>query len=219
MTLRPSEMSRLANECRRSYGTVRPNQLLPRRPGSSAGAGAVIPESIAIRMLLPDTSTPWALPCRAGTLEDDPQFRERTGEITRRHTRGIIDSVEELADLGLIERGTLELRLHRSTPLQALHPQRPRRLLRLLPPQGAPRGAGRRAPHALRPDWHTSFKPTRGSTPCGTPPPASRRRSCDAAGDPRPRCDPRPHPLPAARLRRTRVRRLLRSEECGCRQA
>lgn len=84
-------------------------------------AGQLTPDSIAVRMLLPDTSTPWALPCRAGTLEDDPDFRARSGEITRRHTRGIIDSVEELADLELVKRGTVEIRLHRSTPLFKLY--------------------------------------------------------------------------------------------------
>src|ERR1022692_4329148 len=63
--------------------------------------GQLVPESIDIRILIPDTSQPWAIPCHVGDLADDPGFRERAEQITRRHTDAITESVSELADLGL----------------------------------------------------------------------------------------------------------------------
>ena len=46
-------------------------------------AGAAAPDSIAIRMLLPDTSHPMPLPCRVDGLADDPEFRERSRAMMR----------------------------------------------------------------------------------------------------------------------------------------
>ena len=62
-----------------------------------------MPESIDIRILVPDTSQPWAIPCRVDDLADEPAFRERAEQITRRHTDAITESVAELADLGLVQ--------------------------------------------------------------------------------------------------------------------
>src|SRR5690606_25486008 len=57
--------------------------------------GRLTPESIAIRILLPDMTAPSAVPARAdGT--DDPAIRERSAAIARRHTEAITDSVREL---------------------------------------------------------------------------------------------------------------------------
>jgi hypothetical protein len=75
-----------------------------------------VPESIDIRILIPDTSQPWAIPCRTGDLADDPGFRERAEQITRRHTDAITESVSELADLGLVKTAASQVRVHRVTP-------------------------------------------------------------------------------------------------------
>ena len=83
--------------------------------------GRLTPEAISIRMLLVDTGTPWALPCRADDLADDPHFRERAATITQRHTQAISDSVHELADLGLVQQASVEIRVHHLAPLFKLY--------------------------------------------------------------------------------------------------
>jgi DNA-binding transcriptional regulator YhcF (GntR family) len=83
--------------------------------------GRLTPEAISIRMLLVDTGTPWALPCRADDLADDPDFRERAATITQRHTRAISESVHELADLGLVQQASVEVRVHQLAPLFKLY--------------------------------------------------------------------------------------------------
>lgn len=84
-------------------------------------AGRVRPESVAVRMLLPNTSVPMVLPCRADDLGDDPDFRERAASIRLRHTAAVIDSVQELADMGLVQNATTQVRLHNSSPLFKLY--------------------------------------------------------------------------------------------------
>jgi DNA-binding transcriptional regulator YhcF (GntR family) len=80
-------------------------------------AGAAAPESIAIRILVPDSTKPAALPCRAEDLADDPAFRERSYAMAQRHTEAIVDAVHELDELGLIGSATVELRVHQLAPL------------------------------------------------------------------------------------------------------
>jgi DNA-binding transcriptional regulator YhcF (GntR family) len=77
--------------------------------------GQLVPESIAVRILVPDTRQPWAFPCRAGDLADEPAFRERADQISRRHTDAIIESVRELADLGLVKTANADVRVHGGT--------------------------------------------------------------------------------------------------------
>ncbi|HEX4659739.1 MAG TPA: GntR family transcriptional regulator, partial [Streptosporangiaceae bacterium] len=64
--------------------------------------GQLVPESIDIRILVQDTRQPWAFPCRADTRADEPAFRQRAEQITRRHTDAVAESVAELSDLGLV---------------------------------------------------------------------------------------------------------------------
>jgi DNA-binding transcriptional regulator YhcF (GntR family) len=80
-------------------------------------AGAAPPESIAIRILVPDSTKPAALPCRADDLADDPAFRERSHAMAQRHTEAIIDAVHELDELGLVGTGTVVVRVHQLAPL------------------------------------------------------------------------------------------------------
>jgi DNA-binding transcriptional regulator YhcF (GntR family) len=80
-------------------------------------AGAAAPESIAIRILVPDSTKPAALPCRAEDLADDPAFRERSHAMAQRHSEAIVDAVHELDELGLVGSGTVELRVHQLAPL------------------------------------------------------------------------------------------------------
>jgi len=84
-------------------------------------AGQLVPDSIDIRILIPDTSRSWAIPCRTEDLADEPAFRQRAEGITRRHTDAIIESVAELADLGLVRSAAARVRVHGSSPMFKLY--------------------------------------------------------------------------------------------------
>jgi DNA-binding transcriptional regulator YhcF (GntR family) len=83
--------------------------------------GQLVPESIDIRILVPDTSKPWAIPARVADLADEPAFRERAEQISRRHTDAITESVAELTDLGLVKNATARVRLHGAAPMFKLY--------------------------------------------------------------------------------------------------
>ena len=84
-------------------------------------SGRLAPETIAVRVLISDMTAPMALPARAETQADDPAVRERAERITRRAADGIIDQVAELGDLGLVRSTTVEVRMHRASPLFKLY--------------------------------------------------------------------------------------------------
>src|ERR1700761_9169665 len=65
--------------------------------------GEIKPESVTIRLLLPDTTRPMTVPCRVEDLADDPAYRARMHQITGRHAYAILETVQELARLGRIE--------------------------------------------------------------------------------------------------------------------
>jgi DNA-binding transcriptional regulator YhcF (GntR family) len=79
--------------------------------------GRLAPETIVIRVLLSDMTVPMALPARAETQSDDPLVRSRAERITRRAAEGIIDQVQELAELGLVRSATVDVRVHNAAPL------------------------------------------------------------------------------------------------------
>ena len=68
--------------------------------------------SITIRRLLPDTTRPMVLPCRAGDLADDSGLRARMTRLTARHAHAITASVQELAALGIVPDAKAEIRAH-----------------------------------------------------------------------------------------------------------
>lgn len=84
-------------------------------------AGQLKPRSLTLRILVPDTSEPMAVPCRSEDLADDPEFRQRATRIMLRHGQAILDSVEELADLGMVENARAEIRIHGVPPLFKLY--------------------------------------------------------------------------------------------------
>jgi DNA-binding transcriptional regulator YhcF (GntR family) len=90
-------------------------------PLDKVRAGSLVPQSIHMRLLLPDTAQVMALPQRADTGADDPAVRQRAERIMRRHTEAISDSVAELADLGLVKSAGIEVRLHGAVPLFKLY--------------------------------------------------------------------------------------------------
>jgi hypothetical protein len=83
--------------------------------------GNAKPRSLAIRLLLPDTTRPMVLPCRADDLADDPGYRDRAHQIATQHARAILDTVHELTDLGLIETASTQIRVHPCAALFKLY--------------------------------------------------------------------------------------------------
>lgn len=83
--------------------------------------GQLKPHSLTLRILVPDTSEPMAVPCRSEDLADDPDFRHRANRIMLRHGQAILDSVDELADLGIVENAKAQIRVHGCPPLFKLY--------------------------------------------------------------------------------------------------
>ncbi len=63
-------------------------------------AGRLRPESLTVRLLIPDTELPWTLPATVEGLNDSPAFRKRATRIMQRHTSAIVEAVNELSELG-----------------------------------------------------------------------------------------------------------------------
>jgi hypothetical protein len=83
--------------------------------------GEIKPDSVSIRMLLPDTTRPMAVPCRVEDLADDPDYRARMHQITGRHAYAIVETVQELARLGRIKEASTEIRAYQVPPLFKLY--------------------------------------------------------------------------------------------------
>ncbi|MDX8051882.1 winged helix-turn-helix domain-containing protein [Lentzea sp. BCCO 10_0798] len=83
--------------------------------------GRLTPESIHVRILVPDPRVPWSVPSTVDTRADSPAFRKRAEEIMRRHTLAIVDNVTELGALGLVKDATAEVRVHPAAPLFKLY--------------------------------------------------------------------------------------------------
>lgn len=83
--------------------------------------GRIRPKSIAIRILIPDTTAPMAIPCRADDLGDSPEFRARMTRLANRYVGAIADTVHELNELGLVEKATAAVHTHHAAPLFKLY--------------------------------------------------------------------------------------------------
>jgi len=80
--------------------------------------GRLTPQSVHVRMLLSDMTQPIALPSRAGDKPgDDAAVRGRMAKTAERHALGIVESIAELADLGLVQKASADVRVHGSAPL------------------------------------------------------------------------------------------------------
>jgi hypothetical protein len=83
--------------------------------------GETKPASVSIRMLLPDTTRPMAVPCRVEDLADDPDYRARMHQVTGRHAYAILETVQELARLGRIKEASTKIRAYQVPPLFKLY--------------------------------------------------------------------------------------------------
>jgi DNA-binding transcriptional regulator YhcF (GntR family) len=80
-------------------------------------AGRLTPESIAVRILVPDHSQPAAVPSAIDSPQNDNAVRDRASRISQRNSEAIIDSVRELGELGLVRSATAEVRHHGTAAL------------------------------------------------------------------------------------------------------
>ncbi|MFF1836804.1 GntR family transcriptional regulator [Streptomyces sp. NPDC058231] len=84
-------------------------------------SGRLTPESITVRLLLPDTTVPMAVPVLVDGLQDDPALRDRARNIGLTNAGGIKHSVEVLAEYGLVKSVNVEVRVHRASSLFKLY--------------------------------------------------------------------------------------------------
>ncbi|MFE3201425.1 GntR family transcriptional regulator [Embleya sp. NPDC059237] len=90
-------------------------------PLDKVRSGRLTPESISVRLLLPDTSASMAVPVLVDELEDDPALRNRARDIALTNAGGILHSVEVLAELGLIQTASVQVKVHRASSLFKLY--------------------------------------------------------------------------------------------------
>lgn len=90
-------------------------------PIDKVRAGRLRPQSIRVRLLVPDTSMPWTLPAQVDDMSDNPAFRERAAGISRRHTFATVDAINELSELGVVEDAHAEVRAFPAVPLFKLY--------------------------------------------------------------------------------------------------
>ena len=82
--------------------------------------GRYQPKSITVRMILPDTSQPWVFPIKQDG-SDSPEFRQRHQRTIDRYTGGLVDTIDELSQHGLIDSGSADIRVVGSPPLNKLY--------------------------------------------------------------------------------------------------
>jgi len=80
-------------------------------------AGRLTPESIQLRALIVDTEQPMTLPRSAVAGGDNAEVWKRSDRITRRSVGSLVDSITELADLGLVKHASAEIRAHNLAPM------------------------------------------------------------------------------------------------------
>lgn len=90
-------------------------------PLDNIRSGRLTPQEITIRILVPDTTTPWTLPRRVDQAGDFPPIRERMAEIAVRHIESLRHSVNELAEIGLVKKASVEMRVYGTPPLFKLY--------------------------------------------------------------------------------------------------
>jgi DNA-binding transcriptional regulator YhcF (GntR family) len=83
--------------------------------------GRLTPQTLKIRVLVPDLTVPIALPSLADGGRDDPGVRGRSERITRRANQAIVDAVEELEQLGLVKQASADIRTYRGSPVFKLY--------------------------------------------------------------------------------------------------
>jgi DNA-binding transcriptional regulator YhcF (GntR family) len=84
-------------------------------------SGRLTPESITVRILIPDLALPMGLPVPVDDLSDSPDLRARSRRIVERSIHGIGDALEELESLELVKTARSEVRVYGGVPLFKLY--------------------------------------------------------------------------------------------------
>jgi DNA-binding transcriptional regulator YhcF (GntR family) len=90
-------------------------------PLDKVRSGRLTPQSIAVRLLLPDSDAHMAVPVLVDGLRDDPALRNRAGQLGVTYAGGIAHSVEVLAELGLVQSAQVQVRFFRASALFKLY--------------------------------------------------------------------------------------------------
>ncbi|MFB7762620.1 GntR family transcriptional regulator [Streptomyces xiamenensis] len=90
-------------------------------PLDKVRSGRLTPQSVTVRLLLPDSTAPMAVPVLVDELRDDSALRQRAGQLAVTHAGGIKHSVEVLAELGLVQSAKVETRFYRASALFKLY--------------------------------------------------------------------------------------------------
>ncbi|MFD8319577.1 hypothetical protein [Kitasatospora purpeofusca] len=90
-------------------------------PLDKVRSGRLAPESITVRLLLPDTTAPMAVPVLVDGLQDEAALRQRARNIALTNAGGIAHSVEMLAELGLVQKASVQVKVHRASSLFKLY--------------------------------------------------------------------------------------------------
>lgn len=96
-------------------------QGLLQEPLDKIRAGQLTPSSLQVRVLLPDMTAPAGVPARASDGADDPKLRQRAARIAHRSIDAIVASIEELAELELVDSADVTVKAHRAAPLFKLY--------------------------------------------------------------------------------------------------
>lgn len=93
-----------------------------REPIDRIRAGHLRPASITVRILVPDTRKPQAIPSAVDPSQaEGDKPRERAHKIMLRNIQGIIDAVTELETLGLVQEARARVRVYDSSPTFKLY--------------------------------------------------------------------------------------------------
>ncbi|MFD5917440.1 GntR family transcriptional regulator [Kitasatospora sp. NPDC058201] len=90
-------------------------------PLDKVRSGRLAPESITVRLLLPDTTAPMAVPVLVDGLQDEAALRQHARNIALANAGGIAHSVEMLAELGLVQKASVQVKVHRASSLFKLY--------------------------------------------------------------------------------------------------
>lgn len=83
-------------------------------------SGEISPESIAVRVLLPNLEEPLAVPRRVDEPDDERPLA-RLRELVRNHTGTLVSSIQALPELGLVPDVSVEVRSVAATPLHKVY--------------------------------------------------------------------------------------------------
>jgi len=92
-----------------------------REPLDKIRTGRHHPRSIRIRALVPDGENPCAPPLSIKNRKSAPRSRTGTHSVFEQHLESLLRSVTELAELGLVQSATAEIRTQPASPLFKLY--------------------------------------------------------------------------------------------------